>query len=168
VILIALGANLPGHHGGPEETLVATRDNLIARGLNVVAFSSIWMTAPVPVSDQPWYRNAMLAVETDMGAQVLMELLHEVEQDFGRVRDPNNRNAARVLDLDIVAYNSNVLNQDKLTVPHPRMSERAFVLYPLQEIAPDWLHPVSKCSVSELIADLPAGQEILRSEDAAA
>ena len=168
MILIALGANLPGRHGGPDETLVAARDALIARGLKLLAFSSIWMTAPVPVSDQPWYRNAVLAVETALGARDLMALLQAVEVDFGRVRDPDNRNAARVLDLDIIAYEDDVVDEVGLSLPHLRMHERAFVLYPLQEIAPTWVHPVLKRSVADLITDLPAGQEILRSEDAAA
>lgn len=167
MILIALGANLPGRHGGPDETLLAARDKLRARGLTELGFSSIWKTAPVPVSDQPWYRNAVMAVDTDLVVRELMALLQSIESDFGRVRDANNRNAARVLDLDIIAYHDAVIDEEGLTVPHPRMDERAFVLYPLKEVGQGWVHPLLGVSVDELIAALPM-QEIIRSDDVVA
>ena len=113
--------------------------------------SSIWKSAPVPVSDQPWYRNAICVVDTDYSATELMQKLHNIEEGFGRIR--SEKNAARTLDLDIIAYNDEV--HDMPILPHPRFHERAFVLYPLQEIVPDWCHPVTKLSVSDMIAQLP-------------
>ncbi len=168
MILIALGGNLPSCHGEPEETLLAARDALVFRGLTVSGFSSVWLSAPVPASDQPWYRNAVMSVETRLGAPALMALLQSVEEAFGRVRVAGQQNAARVLDLDILAYQDQIFHSADLLVPHPRMQDRGFVLYPLQEIAPDWVHPVLKRSVTAMIESLPAGQEIMRSQDVAA
>lgn len=166
MILIALGANLPSRFGTPEDTLKAARLELEARGLRVVLASDVWLSAPVPVSDQPWYRNAAACVETDLTPMVLLKLLKGVERDFGRVSA--QRNAARVLDLDILAYDDVVMDDKACILPHPRLHERAFVLYPLQQIAPDWWHPVLKVSVSQMIENIPAGQEIQKLEGKAA
>ena len=90
----------------------------------------------------------------------LLAVLHEIEREFGRER--RGLNAARVMDLDIVAYGKLVRTIRRPTLPHPRMADRAFVLLPLREIAPGWLHPVLGLSVEELVARLPAGQQIRR------
>ena len=158
MILIALGANLPSKYGEPEETLKAALRALEARGVDVVRQSSVWLTAPVPVSDQPWYRNAVICVKTSLEPFELLELLHEVEAEFGRVRAAKNE--ARALDLDLLAYDDLIINENGFTVPHSRMSERAFVLKPLQEVAPGWKHPVSGRLIEDLITDLPENQEI--------
>ena len=160
LILIALGANLPSEYGEPEATLKAAIERLERDGVRVVAHSSVWLTAPVPVSDQPWYRNAVVAIETDLGAGELMALLHAIEEGFGRVR--GERDAPRLLDLDIIAYHDEIYDEPRLSIPHPRMHGRAFVLKPLQEIAPEWQHPVLKRLVGELIEDLPDDQQAER------
>lgn len=157
MILIALGANLPSRYGDPEATIEAALECFEREGVRVVKRSSIWLTAPVPVSDQPWYRNAVVAVETDLTAQELMVLLHSIERRFGRVRTV--RDAPRLLDLDIIAYHDEVHDHSNMTVPHPRMHDRAFVLKPLQEVAPNWEHPVLGLSVTQLIAKLPEDQQ---------
>jgi 2-amino-4-hydroxy-6-hydroxymethyldihydropteridine diphosphokinase len=90
----------------------------------------------------------------------LLTLLNEAEAAFGRVRQ--TRNEARVLDLDIVDYGGQIINTDRLTCPHPRATERAFVLLPLAEIAPDWVHPATGENIARLIDRLPAGQQISR------
>lgn len=163
MIFIALGANLPSRYGTPEETLLAAYRSLEEAGLRVVKRSSIWLSAPVPVSDQPWYRNAVCAVECDLLPDELLRLLKGIERDFGRVE--TERNAPRVLDLDIVAYGDELINVDGLHIPHPRMHERAFVLYPLYEIAPSWSHPVSKIAIADLISALPDGQDIQKMDN---
>ena len=169
MILIGLGANLSSDYGGPEETLYAAMDAIGAiSSINVIKRSSIWISAPVPVSDQPWYRNAVIVVETDLGVSELMRHLQAIEHDFGRVRVPGQRNAPRVLDLDVLSFDSEVFDMPSLHVPHPRMHERAFVLYPLKEVTPEWIHPVLRRSVDDLIEDLPAGQEIERVQKRAA
>ncbi len=159
--LIALGANLPSRFGTPEETLAAALTALSDRGLSVVRASRIWLTAPVPFDEsQPWYHNAVAAIETAMTPHDLLSLLLSVEQDFGRVR--TIRNAPRILDLDLIAYDDDIIaDGPDLIVPHPRMEDRAFVLYPLQDIAPDWTNPVSGKKLSDLIQALPEDQDAI-------
>jgi 2-amino-4-hydroxy-6-hydroxymethyldihydropteridine diphosphokinase len=132
-----------------------------ARDLHITACSRIWESAPVPASDQPWYNNAIVRLDTDLPAHLLMDELKAIEEQFGRVR--MTRNEARVLDLDLIAANDEVFETDKLVLPHPRMHERAFVLMPLREIAPEWVHPVLKKPINDLIAALPP-QEIRAGE----
>ncbi len=157
MILIALGANLPSRHGLPHQTLAAARHAMQARGLAIVRRSSTWLTAPVPVSDQPWYHNEVVAVETGLSPYALLETLQAIEEEFGRVRTV--RNAPRVLDLDLIAYDDVILSKPELIVPHPRMHRRAFVLMPLREIAPGWRHPVLCMTLADLVSNLPEGQD---------
>lgn len=161
MILIALGANLPSRCGAPEQTLKKAVADIQARGIRVVKQSSIWKTAPVPVSDQPWYRNAVIRVETNLPAFELLGLLHSIEDDFGRMRTV--KNAPRLLDLDLLAYNTDLINEEGVFIPHPRMHNRGFVLRPLEEVAPQWVHPVLKRSVADLIKALPANEETEKS-----
>jgi 2-amino-4-hydroxy-6-hydroxymethyldihydropteridine diphosphokinase len=158
MILVALGANLPSpEHGSPRQTLSAALDALAAKGVMVVQRSRWYETAPVPVSDQPWYVNAVAAVETGIGPVELLTLLHRVEEGFGRVR--GERNAPRIVDLDLLAYGEDVRDgPDGLVLPHPRLHERAFVLLPLRDVAPGWRHPRLGLTVDEMIAGLPPDQ----------
>ena len=166
MILIGLGANLPSRYGAPEDTLRAALEALKQKDFEVLAASSIWLSAPVPVSDQPWYRNAVISVKTSFSFVEILEALQSIEMDFGRVRA--ERNAPRLLDLDLLAYNDEVYTDPACTVPHPRMHQRAFVLKPLQEIAPQWCHPVLGLSLPELIQAMPEGQRIEISQELAA
>ena len=163
MILISFVANLPSRYGSPLQTLQAAIKQLDVRSdINIVSVSDIYLTAPVPVSDQPWYHNGVLSVETDLAPRQLLAVLQSVEAEFGRER--GERNAARVLDLDILAYNDEILDEEGLILPHPRMSSRAFVLYPLRDVAPLWRHPVSLEGVGAMIAGLPADQDIRKVE----
>jgi 2-amino-4-hydroxy-6-hydroxymethyldihydropteridine diphosphokinase len=159
VILVALGANLPGPHGSPQQTLAAALEGFAAQGLSVKARSFWYETSPVPVSDQPNYVNGVVQVETVMDAPDTLAVLHGIEADFGRRRSVAN--AARVIDLDLLDFHGRIRASNPI-LPHPRLAERAFVLYPLRDVAPDWVHPVSGRSVSALIASLPTGQAIRR------
>lgn len=152
MILVALGANLPGAFGTPEQALVRAMDEIQRAGLRIIARSRIWLTAPVPASDQPDYRNAVIRIETDLPSATLLDMLHRIESDFGRVRAV--RNEARVIDLDLLAYGDEVVDTDDITLPHPRMHDRAFVLVPLCEIAPDWIHPVLNKPASVLLDNM--------------
>ncbi len=161
MILVGLGANLPDLEGrGASETLSSALQVLRGcSGLQFFAASRLWESAPVPLSDQPWYVNAVAAFKSALSPLEILALLHGVEADFGRRRTV--RNAARVLDLDFLAADGLVTGHDQmaeLVLPHPRMAERAFVLMPLREIIPDWRHPVTGEAIDDLIADLDPAQ----------
>ena len=163
-ILIALGANLPSpRFGAPRATLEAALATIAAKGVRILRRSSWWESEPVPASDQPWYVNGVAAVATALEPVALLRLLHGVEAEFGRIRGA--RNEARLLDLDLLAYGDRRREgPEPPLLPHPRLADRAFVLLPLAEVAPDWRHPVSQETVRQLIARLPAGQKIRRIE----
>jgi len=158
LILIGLGANLPSpEHGPPVATLEAALAALAGRGLRIRARSRWWESAPVPISDQPWYVNGVIEVETGLAPEALLTLLHEVEAGFGRLRSVPN--APRILDLDLLAYGSLVREGPAPPVlPHPRMAERAFVLQPLAEILPGWRHPATGLGLPQLISRLSPEQ----------
>jgi 2-amino-4-hydroxy-6-hydroxymethyldihydropteridine diphosphokinase len=159
MILIGFGANLDSKDGAsPVQSVQRAAKELEERGVSILAGSSIWKSAPVPISDQPWYHNAVCRVKTILSPSELLQLVAFIENEAGRVR--NGRNEARVIDLDILAYNQQVIKTANLQVPHPRMHERAFVLYPLQEIAADWVHPASGKAIEEMIKSLDAAQQI--------
>jgi 2-amino-4-hydroxy-6-hydroxymethyldihydropteridine diphosphokinase len=159
VILIALGSNLfSDAYGSPQDICLAAAKALEKRGVSIIARSRWFRTAPVPVSDQPWFVNGVVAVETLLPPAELLGLLHDVEAEFGRTR--NIRNEARILDLDLIAYDDRIMNEpDGLILPHPRLHERAFVLLPLADVDPDWRHPVTGAAIADLIAALPADQQ---------
>ena len=162
MIIIAYGANLPSHAGAPQETFAAAKGALQACGIIVTAESSLWETAPVGTDGgQPWYINAVLAVETDLLPLDLLKTMGAVEAQFGRIR--TIKNAARPIDLDFIDYDGRIISDAPgLILPHPRMHERAFVLKPLEEIAPNWVHPVSGLALAQLIHDLPTDQQFRR------
>ena len=159
-IYIGLGANLPSAAGDPVATLEKAIADLAAAGVSVRRRAPWYESAPVPrADDQPWYVNGVIEVATDLDPAALLGLLQGLEAQSGRIRSVAN--APRPLDLDIIAYRDLVqAGPNPPLLPHPRMTLRAFVLLPLQAIAPDWRHPVSVRTVAKLIAELPAGQEI--------
>ena len=134
---VGLGANL----GDRERTLLAAVDALAAaEGVEVVAFSTLRETEPVGVGDQPHYLNGVAELETTLPPRRLLERLLEVEQRFGRVRIPGEH-GPRTLDLDLLLYGESEIDEPGLTVPHPRLHERRFVLEPLAELAPGLVVP---------------------------
>jgi 2-amino-4-hydroxy-6-hydroxymethyldihydropteridine diphosphokinase len=158
VIFIGIGANLPHpEHGPPRETCEVALAALTSAGLHVLRRSRWYESEPVPPSDQPWFVNGVAEVATRLAPADLLERLHRVEAAFGRVR--RRANEARVLDLDLLAYDGCVSVPGEVPIlPHPRLAERAFVVLPLAELAPDWRHPVSGLSAAGLAGRLPAGR----------
>ncbi len=159
IIYIALGANLPSARAGsPRRTLEAALQALEKAGFRMTARSRWYRSAPVPASDQPDYVNGVAAGHWDLPPEAVLDRLHAIEREFGRVRGA--RNAARALDLDLIAYGSRVSEGDEgePVLPHPRMAGRAFVLLPLSEIAPDWRHPRTGEPIRRLLEALPTDQ----------
>ncbi|HEY9163565.1 MAG TPA: 2-amino-4-hydroxy-6-hydroxymethyldihydropteridine diphosphokinase [Magnetovibrio sp.] len=160
-ILIGVGANLSSDRFGAPLAACEAALKVLAENphVRVVARSRWFESEPVPVSDQPWFINGVVRVETDLSPQALLDLLHAVEARFGRVRTVPN--APRVLDLDLLAYGDAVLGESGeggMQVPHPRLENRAFVLLPLGDVAPDWVHPQSGRTLADMVAKLPKDQ----------
>ena len=162
-ILMGIGANLsPDGYATPREGCESAIASLAGLGIDVVAVSPWYETAPVPVSDQPWFNNAVIAATTLMSAADVLAALHRVEARFGRMRTV--RNAARVLDLDLLDYGGLTYDDDNIRIPHPRLHERAFVLLPMRDVAPGYSHPVSGLGIDDLIAALPGDQQIRKAD----
>jgi len=121
-------------------------------GTKVVASSSLYQSSPVGYVDQADFVNAVSRIETILAPESLLSLLQGVELEFGRQRD-GARWGPRTLDLDLLLYGDTILKSDSLEVPHPRMHERAFVLYPLQELAPDLRIPGQDKDIAHLLMD---------------
>ena len=155
MILVAIGANLPDRDG--RSPLAICRDAVEALralpGLRLAAVSPFYRTAPVPPSDQPDYVNAIVRLD---GAAVPAELLARLQAIVaraGRVRGVAN--AARTLDLDMIELNGLVRDAPDPVLPHPRAHLRGFVLYPLRDVAPDWVHPRLGAGAAALVRALP-------------
>jgi 2-amino-4-hydroxy-6-hydroxymethyldihydropteridine diphosphokinase len=153
---IALGSNL-GNCLEILEAALVTLDE--TPGISLVARSSWYVTTPVG-PPQPDYLNGCALLETDLTPAVLMQTLLQIEAKFGRVR--RERWGARILDLDLLLFDHVTLETPELTIPHPRMNDRAFVLVPLAEIAPTSIEPITGLSIAALVARLDiAGVRLL-------
>lgn len=150
---IALGANLPSWAGPPFATLCAAAKRLEEFG-QLTARSSLFSTEPVGVADQPRFVNAVVALKTELEPHALLKELLAIEEDFGRDRLSGIPNGPRTLDLDILLMDDLEIHEAGLELPHPRLHERAFVLVPLREIAPELRIAGRGRTVAELLQAL--------------
>lgn len=157
IAYLSLGSNLGNREQNLEEAV--RRASTLGR---VVAVSSFYETEPVEVTDQPWFLNCVLALETTAEPALLMRELLGIEHEMGRQRLV--KKGPRSIDIDILLFGDAVVNTPDLTIPHPEMTRRRFVLEPLAEIAPDLLHPVSQKTVTLLLAELAPGQRVQKYE----
>lgn len=152
---LSLGSNL----GDREQNLRDAVRRVQSLG-TIRSISSVYETEPVEFTDQPMFLNCALALETAASPDQLMLHLLEIEKAMGRQR--TQKKGPRVIDLDILLFADQVVNTPEVTIPHPAMHQRRFVLEPLAEIAPETKHPVLKKTARELLKDLPPGQSVKR------
>ena len=153
IAAIALGSNLASIAGDPASTIWEATRRLEALG-QVLAISHLIETDPVEVINQPRFTNAAALLDTTLPPLTLLESMLAIERDLGRVREGVVRKGPRTLDLDLLLYDDLVLNSGELTIPHPAMHEREFVLAPLAEIGATLRHTVLNRTVIELLEDL--------------
>jgi 2-amino-4-hydroxy-6-hydroxymethyldihydropteridine diphosphokinase len=151
IVYIALGTNLEPRADHLEKALELFRS---LTDVEVKRVSSIYESKPVGYLDQPDFLNLVFEAETDLLPLDLLDRCQSIEQELGRVR--TIRFGPRTLDVDIVLYGAEIIEEEQLIVPHPRMQERAFVLLPLQELDPEYVVPEWNKTVHELVAELPA------------
>ena len=153
IVYLSLGSNL-GERAENLRTAIARLRDLG----EVVAVSSFYETEPVEVASQPWFMNCAVKLDTEKMPRQLISGILNLEQDMGRQR--KQPKGPRAIDLDILLFGGSIVEMKGLTIPHPRMHERRFVLEPLAEIAADIRHPVLKYSIRELRDALPPGQTV--------
>ena len=144
---LALGTNLGDRMDNLRRAIAA-----LSPSVKVTALSSVYETPPWGYADQPAFLNMALAAETDLEPLALIAFLKKLETDLGRKKTFHN--GPRLIDMDILFYDDLVFEQADLVIPHPRLHERAFVLVPLNDVAPDRMHPVLKRTVRDLLKDV--------------
>jgi len=156
-VIVALGGNLPGAHDSVESLLEAALMAFEEAGLKVVARSGWWRSAAWPDPSAPSFLNGVVIMQTDLDPADALHALHAIERRFGRERHVPN--APRTLDLDRIAYGRQVLQGPGVTLPHPRAHQRRFVMGPLAQIAPEWVHPTLRQTAENLAASAEIGMD---------
>jgi 2-amino-4-hydroxy-6-hydroxymethyldihydropteridine diphosphokinase len=146
-IFLALGANLGDRKLNLKQAVV-----LLSRNVDIEAVSAVYESVPVGYTEQPLFLNMVLKGTTMLQPKELLKYAKEIESKLGR--EPSFQNAPRPIDIDILFYDDKVINSKELVVPHPRMTVRSFVLVPLNELSPDFIHPGNKRAIKHLVGDL--------------
>ncbi len=157
-VYLGLGSNIGDRPGNLNRAL-----DFLSQRLRVVQVSSVYDTEPVGNPDQPRFLNMVCQVTTGLEPMALLSLVKGIESKLGRL--PRTSNLPRPIDIDILFYGDRIIETPKLTVPHPRLTERAFVLIPLAEIAPDLVHPVNGKTVKELMKSVTEMQGVFKWEN---
>jgi len=155
LVYISLGSNV----GDRSANLRGTTERLGEVGL-VKAKSGFYETEPVELRDQPWFLNSVVALDTNLTPVELLKKVLAIEHEMGRIRTRDK--GPRSIDIDILLFGDQLIEERGLKIPHPAMHQRRFVLEPLAEIAPEVVHPQLRKTARELLAALPAGQAVRR------
>lgn len=153
IAYIGIGSNL-----GDRFINLYTSIVLLTEKSDVEKLSSVYETEPVGFENQPFFLNCAVEISTELNPQELLNELKTIENKMGRIN--TFRNSPRTIDLDILFYGEQVTETDDLTIPHPRLQERAFVLVPLNEIAPNFIHPVLHKTINQLVSELVKIKEV--------
>ena len=152
-VYLCLGSNL-----GERERNLTQALTLLSQKIKLAKLSSIYETEPIGYKEQPFFLNIVCQISTDLSPEELLNLAKTIENKMGRV--PSFPNAPRLIDIDILLYDNQIIDTQNLVIPHPRMTERAFVLVPLVEIAPGLVHPQAGKSIAELAANVEGNSEV--------
>jgi 2-amino-4-hydroxy-6-hydroxymethyldihydropteridine diphosphokinase len=156
-VYLSLNSNL----GNREQMLQDAIDAMNTSDMRVVRVSSVYETEPMDVRNQPWFLNVVVEIETELFPLVLLSRLNKIERQLGRKRVMVK--GPRSIDIDILLFEKFIIDTDVLTVPHPRMTERRFVLEPMTELSPELRHPANRRTMRELLAGV-SGQQVKRVE----
>lgn len=151
---VGLGSNV-----GDKKAHIETALDLLGglQGVDMIAGSRLYRTAPVGYLNQDWFVNAACVLETRLPARALLQRFLEVEARMGRKREI--KWGPRIIDIDLLYYGDRFIHEPGLIAPHPLMAERRFVLVPLAEVAPDWVHPAAGLTAAQMLGRLPAGEQ---------
>lgn len=151
-IYLGLGSNL-----GDRKVNLRRALKMLPPRVQVAERSPVYETEPMYLSDQPLFYNMVVRARTELSPVELLQHVKKVEKSMGRARESHNQ--PRVIDIDILFYNDKIIETEELEVPHPKISERAFVLAPMSDIAPKFIHPVLNISVEKMLSRLPDWKE---------
>lgn len=155
-VYLSLGSNLGDRCANIQHVLA----RLAAQGVKTIRVSSLYKTEPVGYKAQPWFLNCVAEVETDLMPLQLLRRCRAVERELGR--RPGPRGGSRLIDVDILLYESAVVRSAEVTIPHPRMAERRFVLVPLGELAAQLRHPVTQQTVADMLHETPDQSQVVK------
>ncbi len=158
-VYLSLGSNLGDRAANIERALT----RLVEENLLIVKRSSFYETEPVEFLAQGWFLNIAVEAETELMPRQLLRLIRQIERELGRKRIV--RSGPRTIDIDILLFGANIVNAEELEIPHPRMTERRFVLVPMAEIAPALRHPVSRLTMTELLAATKDRSQVRRVQE---
>ena len=157
LVYLSLGSNV-----GYREAQLREAEGRLGKLGRVIAISSFYETEPVEFTEQPWFLNCTVELESSLTPEELMIAILGIEEQMGRRRVQNK--GPRSIDIDILLFGDAIVESSEVTIPHPAMQQRRFVLEPLAEIAPEAVHPLLKKTIRELLDRLPPGQSVKKFE----
>ena len=152
MIFLNIGSNIPSEDGGREANILRAINFLKKLKLNMIKISSFYETPSYPNNSDPKFINLCVKLESDLKASELLNEIKKIEKKLGRIRI--KKNEPRTCDIDIIDFNGEIIKNDELVAPHPRLHLRNFVIYPLIEIEPNWLHPIFNKNIDSFFQEL--------------
>ena len=152
MIYLNIGSNLPSEEGGRENNILKAINYLKKLNLNLIKISSFYETPSYPNNSDPKFINLCVKLESNLKASELLNEIKKIEKKLGRIRI--KKNEPRTCDIDIIDFNGEIIKNDELETPHPRLHLRNFVIYPLKEIEPNWFHPIFNKNIDSFFQEL--------------